>query len=1210
MDGFPRSGANGMDERTERFLEATIERGWITREQLEECRKIHETVAEVGVDQPIEEILVRKGYLTPDRARQLNRELSVMRVGKYQVLEKLGEGGAGIVYKANQEPLERVVAIKVLSRRRVMSDKYLERFNREARVAVTLNHRNIVRGLDYGEADGYHYFVMEYVEGESLYQVLKKEGVLDERRAFEIVLQVVSALRHAAKYDLVHRDIKPENVLITPEDEVKLCDLGLAKPSLVETAQASRDGTTIGTPTYMSPEQIRGKDEADFRSDVYSLGATLYHMVTGEPPFSGESADIIVRKHLREPLTDPRERNLKLSSSAASVVTKMLAKKPEERYASLDDLADDLTSVLEGRPPTHTIQFGPRTGPPPKVHLEGEPSRRSRRDAPAASKSKALIAIVVILLLAGGAVAFVVMGKGKDDGGGGDTAAKPETPPEPTGPSQEQLAENDYRKAQDYLDTNPDAPFASKADRFEFVRRKYPDTRWALLAGDRIRELEQLRDDAKRATKARARKAYENRIEVAASLVKTGRYGEAIAELSDYPSEFADTEYPGKLTRERDRLVAEAEKKKDEVFRAVEGLIRSGSYEQAVAELEKLAGVGLPEIEEAVRKKLIDVKDAQGKEREARAAGLKIYKAELGAAFLKAAEGKYQEAENDLVRVGARRELVYFGEELNRAFKQVRAARAFADALRKGADGLQGETERFSLLGKGRSVAAGRVLGATDEGVRLARGPAEEVVPFRDIAPTDRLRIAFRELDSGKAESHVDAALYFLMHGFREETQAEIRAADVLGASTDRVEAARDLFFEYLGARAEVEVLRAEGYVSRGQLKEARELLESVVERSPWYGRARFELGVVLVEMKDHAAARPELEKARELGVTEPLLEFYTGEALLETGDPEGALAAFNRFADRVKDDPEAMERVRARINDLRERALKERIAKIADDAKGAYRKGDWEKTVELYGRLNDLLPNAEDSLYYLGKAHLEMKNVLEAYRRLEQYLRVEPSGRRASDARKLVRLLEKQYATNEASAKFQNQARTEYDSGRYDLAVSLYDRAIFEGPLNVDAYYGRYLARLRIGESSGKESDFQRALDDLDATAALNPDEDLVSEGRALVLYYLDRYDEALENAEKAMERLPDRWLSYNVAGLIYRAKGQKEKAVETLTKGIAMAPNEPTLYINRALAYEDLSRYEEAREDLKSATKWNPTPAQSQQISRILDELLEKQK
>lgn len=1210
MGKFPGSGAIGMDERTERFLAAAIEREWITREQLEECRKIHETVAEVGVDQPIEEILVRKGYLTPDRARQLNRELSVMRVGKYQVLEKLGEGGAGIVYKANQEPLERVVAIKVLSRRRVQSDRYLERFNREARVAVTLNHRNIVRGLDYGEADGYHYFVMEYVEGDSLYQVLKKEGVLEERRAFEIALQVVSALQHAAKYDLVHRDIKPENILITPEDEVKLCDLGLAKPSLVETAQASRDGTTIGTPTYMSPEQIRGKDEADFRSDVYSLGATLYHMVTGEPPFSGESADIIVRKHLREPLTDPRERNLKLSSSAASVVTKMLAKKPEERYASLDDLAEDLTSVLEGRPPTHTIQFGPRTPPPPKVRIEGEPPRRSRREAKSSSR-KGLIAVAVILLLAGGAAAVVLTGK-KQDGAGdaADAAAKEEKPPTPSGPSPERLAENLYREAQDFLDGNPEAPFASKVDRFELVRKKYPETRWALLAGDRIGEITQAREAAAAAKKARAQRAYEQRLEVAGALVKTGRYGEAIAELADYPAEFADTEYPEKLTRERERLAAEAEAKRKETFGTVDGLIRSGSYEQAVSELEKLAGIGLPAIEEEVRKKLIDVKEAERKEREARAAGLKVYKAELGAAFLKAAEGKYQEAEDDLVRVGARDELVYYGEELNRAFRHVRAARKFADALRDGAEKLAGETERFSLLGKGRSLAAGRVLGATDEGVRLARGPAEELVPFRDMAPTDRLRIAFKVLDPGKAESHVDAALYFLMHGFREETQAEIKAAGVLGASTEEVEASRDLFFEYLRARAEVEVLRAEGYVSRGQLKEARELLESVVERSPWYGRARFRLGAVLVEMKDFAAARPELEKARDLGVTEPLLEFYTGEALLETGDPEGALASFNRFADQVKDDPAALERVRTRINDLRERALKERIAKIADDAKNAYRKGDWEKTIELYGRLNDLLPNAEDSLYYLGKAHLELKNVLESYRRLQQYLKVDPSGRRASDAKKLVRLLEKQYGTNEASAKFQNQARTEYDSGRYDLAVSLYDRAIFEGPLNVDAYYGRYLARLRIGETSGKESDFQRALDDLEATEALNPDENLVFEGKALVLYYLRRYDAALEHAETAMKRLPDRWISYNVAGLIHRVEGRKQKALELFTKGIAMSPNEPTLYINRALAYEDLGRYEEAREDLKSATKWNPTPSQSQQISRILDELLEKQK
>ena len=216
-----------MDDHAERFVQAAVFRRWATREQVEECLRIQATTREVGVEQKLGEIFVKKSFLTPEQVRSILQALSKRKIGKYRLVEKIGEGAAGTVYRAVQDPLGRVVAIKVLSDRLVSSESHIEQFLREARVAVTLDHQNIVRGIDYGEADGYHFFAMELVEGESLYDLLKREGNLDEGRAFQIAVQTTQALRHAAQYQLVHRDIKPKNIIITATQVVKLCDLGL-----------------------------------------------------------------------------------------------------------------------------------------------------------------------------------------------------------------------------------------------------------------------------------------------------------------------------------------------------------------------------------------------------------------------------------------------------------------------------------------------------------------------------------------------------------------------------------------------------------------------------------------------------------------------------------------------------------------------------------------------------------------------------------------------------------------------------------------------------------------------------------------------------------------------------------------------------------------------------------------------------------------------
>jgi len=225
------------------------------------------------------------------------------------------------------------------------------RFLREARAAGNLNHVNIVQGIDAGKSpEGYYYFAMEYVEGQTLKAILQREHVIAESRAIDIITQIAQGLRHASRINLVHRDIKPENILITADGTAKLADLGLAKSS-VEDASVTIAGQAMGTPLYISPEQAEGREDVDIRSDIYSLGATLYHITTGFPPFPGENPTVTMLKHINEEPPSPREVNPRLSEDLCHVILKMMAKAPSERYQTATELIDELSAMSAGQSP-------------------------------------------------------------------------------------------------------------------------------------------------------------------------------------------------------------------------------------------------------------------------------------------------------------------------------------------------------------------------------------------------------------------------------------------------------------------------------------------------------------------------------------------------------------------------------------------------------------------------------------------------------------------------------------------------------------------------------------------------------------------------------------------------------------------------------------------------------------------------------------------
>ena len=626
------------------FEELALEQGLISADQLEECRRVRAVILGQGMDCDLEEVLLKKGYVTKAQAIAIHTALgrgNRTAIEGYEILEKLGAGGQGAVYKARQSSMDRLVALKVLPPKYAKDKEGIQRFLREARAIARLNHPNIVAGIDAGFSNGIYYYVMEYVEGESLSRRIARLGTLPWRDAVSIVRQVALALDHAHANGLVHRDVKPANVMLTPDGTAKLADLGMARFAGQEGMTITQPGLVVGTPHYIAPEQARGEEAVDVRADLYSLGITFYEMLAGKPPYTGKDPLVVLNKHVNDTV---RFEFPEVPQKLLWIGHRLTERDRARRYASPAELLEDLESFGENRTLAHA-----------RLPVRAKTTRKAvtvRRQAN--SRTPVVIGVAAAVLL--GILVVAVGFSGSADPPAPrpavrpapKQAAVPPAPPPPKeklpAPPKDRAALKAFTRVREYERANP-TDLEEIAGQYARLADQIAGTAYA---EDARRKAEQARSDLDAAIESR-KKEIDREI---AGLVGSKNFGKAIDALKRHGKDFRSEPWrrwiEGKRTEVKGRLGKEAE----QVCKRIDAAEAEGDFEGAIAAIRELANFGDP----ALSREAADLAKAiETSRRNAEAARGILEKKELGevSAFLDKADAWASGRKYDEIRRSA-----------------------------------------------------------------------------------------------------------------------------------------------------------------------------------------------------------------------------------------------------------------------------------------------------------------------------------------------------------------------------------------------------------------------------------------------------------------------------------------------------------------------------------------------------------------------------
>ncbi len=568
------------------FESVAVERGYVSPVQLDECREIRKKVAEAGLETSLEEVLVKKGFLNRQQVTAINASLGRgprAVIEGYTILEKIAQGGMGAVYKARQTSMDRVVAIKVLLPKFAKEKDAVDRFLREAKAIAKLSHPNIVAGIDAGVANGIYYYAMEFIDGDSMDRVVRRDGAMHWSQALPVIQQVAGALDHAHRQGFVHRDIKPGNILRLPDGSVKLADLGLARMASGDDIYLTQTGVILGTPAYISPEQARSERMIDIRSDLYSLGITLFEFLSGRPPYESDNAIVVVTKHTSSDVPVQKLLDARVPEDVVEVVRKMCARDRRVRYQAPSELLEDLGHVLRGEAPIHAKRA------PEKSAAAHAPVRALPRERPWVGKLVAVVSALLVLGIATG-LTYLVMKSGREL----PATLQPAVP----GKGPDEATSEDWEKAREFERKNPD-------------RLEETIARYAALAGTpveakakaRIEELSRKLDEAMRDAEEKLSREVQE-------LESQRKFGDAYAAAEKAVAKFASDTWRSRLAAKGGAITGRAREAVEARLRDADALAAKKDFDGAMLKLTD-AGTGIPSADLPIEPKRREIEAAR-----------------------------------------------------------------------------------------------------------------------------------------------------------------------------------------------------------------------------------------------------------------------------------------------------------------------------------------------------------------------------------------------------------------------------------------------------------------------------------------------------------------------------------------------------------------------------------------------------------------------